>query len=90
MDDIRRIDDLGRIVIPKEIRKKLGIKEGAPMEINITDTGVLLTEYKPETKLRNLLEQAQTEIFILDGDFDKEKETEINKLLVQAVELLRG
>ena len=30
---IRRIDDLGRVVIPKEIRRTLGLHEGDPMEI---------------------------------------------------------
>ena len=30
---VRRIDDLGRVVIPKEIRKTLRIKEGTPLEI---------------------------------------------------------
>lgn len=30
---VRRIDDLGRVVIPKEIRRSLGIREGDPLEI---------------------------------------------------------
>ena len=30
---IRRVDELGRIVIPKEIRKTLRMKEGSPIEI---------------------------------------------------------
>ena len=30
---VRRIDDLGRVVIPKEIRHTLGIKEGDPLEL---------------------------------------------------------
>ena len=30
---VRRIDDLGRVVIPKEIRRSLNIKEGDPLEI---------------------------------------------------------
>ena len=30
---VRRIDDLGRVVIPKEIRRTLRIKEGTPLEI---------------------------------------------------------
>ena len=30
---VRRIDDLGRVVIPKEIRRKLRIREGEPLEI---------------------------------------------------------
>ena len=34
---IRRIDDLGRVVIPKEVRRTLGIREGDPLEI-YTDT----------------------------------------------------
>lgn len=32
---VRRVDDLGRICIPKEIRRQLGIKEGEPLEIFI-------------------------------------------------------
>ena len=36
---IRRIDDLGRVVIPKEIRKTLKIKEGDPLELFITEKG---------------------------------------------------
>lgn len=34
---IRHLDDLGRVVIPRDLRKKLGIKEGEPLEI-YTDT----------------------------------------------------
>ena len=30
---VRRIDDLGRVIIPKEIRRQMGIKEGEPLEI---------------------------------------------------------
>lgn len=42
---IRRIDDLGRIVIPKDVRKRLGIKEGTPVEINIENDTVVLVPY---------------------------------------------
>jgi len=45
---VRRIDDLGRIVIPKEIRKTLRIKEGDPLEIfTDTDGKVILKKYSP-------------------------------------------
>ena len=47
---VRRIDDLGRIVIPKEIRRKLKINEGAPLEICIIDDGILLKLCNPESK----------------------------------------
>ena len=33
---VRRIDDLGRVVIPKEIRRTLRIREGAPLQISLT------------------------------------------------------
>ena len=33
---VRRIDDLGRVVIPKEIRRTLRIREGDPLEITLT------------------------------------------------------
>lgn len=45
---VRRIDDLGRIVIPKEIRKVLRLKEGDPIEIFTDKEGeVILKKYSP-------------------------------------------
>lgn len=45
---VRRIDDLGRIVIPKEIRRTLHIKEGDPLEIFTDKEGeVILKKYSP-------------------------------------------
>jgi AbrB family transcriptional regulator (stage V sporulation protein T) len=42
---IRRIDDLGRVVIPKEIRRSLKIHEGDPLEIFIENNGVYFQKY---------------------------------------------
>lgn len=47
---IRRIDDLGRIVIPKEICRKFKINVGEPVGIYITEEGILLKPYNPEPK----------------------------------------
>ena len=47
---IRRFDDLGRIVIPKEIRRKFKINAGEPVEISITEEGILLKPYNPKPK----------------------------------------
>ena len=45
---VRRIDDLGRVVIPKEIRKTLRIREGDPLEIFTDKDGeVILKKYSP-------------------------------------------
>lgn len=45
---VRRIDDLGRIVIPKEIRRSFRIKEGDPLEIYTDAEGeVIFKKYSP-------------------------------------------
>ena len=44
---IRAIDDLGRIVIPKEIRKKMDIKSNQPIEIYVDGSSIVLKKYEP-------------------------------------------
>ena len=45
---VRKIDELGRIVIPKEIRKSFDIKEGEPMEIFTDENNqIVLQKYNP-------------------------------------------
>lgn len=42
---IRRVDDLGRIVIPKIVRKELNIKDGEPMELFIDGKDIVIRKY---------------------------------------------
>lgn len=44
---IRRIDDLGRIVVPKELRKTLRIKNGDSLEIFVDNEDIILKKYSP-------------------------------------------
>ncbi len=44
---IRNIDELGRIVVPKEIRKKLGIDKCDPVEIYVEGDKIVLMKYAP-------------------------------------------
>lgn len=57
---VRRIDDLGRIVIPKEIRRVMGIREGDALEMSIDDKtgGLVLVPYFSEApdKIRAIAE----------------------------------
>lgn len=53
---IRRIDELGRIVIPKEIRRSLRIKEGENIEILIDNDNIILKKY---SVIKNLNDFAQ-------------------------------
>lgn len=55
---VRRIDDLGRIVIPKEIRRSFRIKEGDPLEIFTDAEGeVIFKKYSPIGELSNFANQ---------------------------------
>lgn len=50
---VRRVDDLGRVVIPKEIRRKLNFREGDPLEITYTnDGGVFFRKYLTDEEKR--------------------------------------
>lgn len=52
---VRKIDELGRIVIPKEIRKNLNIRNGEDVQIFIQDNSIVLKKYE---KLLSMKEKA--------------------------------
>ena len=55
---VRRIDDLGRVVIPKEIRRTMRIREGDPLEIYTDREGeVIFKKYSPIGELTNFSAQ---------------------------------
>lgn len=55
---VRRIDELGRIVIPKEIRRTLRIREGDPLEIYTNhEGGVILKKYSPIGELGEMAKE---------------------------------
>ena len=84
---IRRVDDLGRIVIPKEIRRRLYIREGDPMELYLDDSGLILKKYDPITNVKDAIKRAKVRIQVDDDLPDKvitavvEKLSEAEKLL---------
>lgn len=74
---VRRIDDLGRVVIPKEIRRTLRIREGDPLEIFVAREGeIILKKYSPISELGQfateyadaLFDSIQFPVFICDRD----------------------
>lgn len=44
---VRRVDDLGRVVIPKELRKTLGLQEGDGLELFVDGENIILHKYSP-------------------------------------------
>ena len=44
---VRQLDELGRVVLPKELRKTLNLNQRDPMEIFIDGVSVILKKYEP-------------------------------------------
>ena len=73
---VRRIDDLGRVVIPKEIRRTLGIKDGTSLEIFVEKDMVALKKHSSMNNLSHFAEvyvesiynTLKRDIFITDRD----------------------
>ena len=60
---IRRLDDLGRIVIPREIRRRAHLREGDPMELYLGDDGeIILKLYEPMAQPWRQLSQVADEM----------------------------
>jgi len=66
---VRRIDELGRVVVPKEIRRTLRIREGDPLEI-FTDRegGVILKKYSPIGEMGEFAKQFTESISKIVGN----------------------
>ena len=73
---LRRVDELGRIVIPKEIRKNLKIKNGESLEIFIDSDSVVLKKFSYMSDLNDIAQKCsdsfydiiKKDIFITDTD----------------------
>ncbi len=64
---VRRIDELGRVVIPKEIRRTLRIKEGDPLEIFTDRDELTLKKYSPIATLERFSEATARSLHDLSG-----------------------
>ena len=65
---VRRIDDLGRVVIPKEIRRTMRIREGDPLEIYTDrDGGVIFKKYSPLGELGSSAQDACSALCSVSG-----------------------
>jgi len=73
---VRRIDDLGRVVIPKEIRKTLRIKDGESVEIFLDSGNIVLKKYHPlegvpsfyKEYVESIHSEIGSNVFIVDRD----------------------
>ena len=74
---VRRLDDLGRLVIPKEIRKRFQMKEGDSIEFFMIDDQIMIKKYEPLSlfvkEIRYMCEilssQSQNTVFFVQEDY---------------------
>lgn len=57
---VRKVDDLGRIVLPKELRKILNIEERDPLEIFVDGGFIMLQKYEPSCAFCGSSEKVKT------------------------------
>lgn len=74
---IRRVDDLGRVVITKEVRRRLRIKEGDPLELFLEDDKIIFRKYDITSDVKQLLSDAESCI-----RFEADLPTEITNALL--------
>lgn len=89
---IRRIDDLGRVVIPKEIRRTIGIREGEPLEIFLDNMGgqPVACFRKYENNLSDAVEHLRYQIENCGDDLAYKTLMRIDALLEEVQELVKG
>ena len=81
---VRKVDDLGRLVIPMETRKTLGIKVGEPMEFFVKGDAIILKKYDSAESVEQLLERMEAELRLKDDLISPEK---LRGLIAKAQEM---
>lgn len=64
---VRKVDELGRVVIPIELRRTLGIAEKDSLEIYVDDDRIILKKYKPNMTCQVTGEVSDDNISLADG-----------------------
>lgn len=84
---VRRIDDLGRVVIPKEIRRSLLIRENDPMEIFTEDDLIIFRRYDAPLSVSNVIDRLMDSV-VEEDNFPRR--TEVLDAMKALQKLLKG
>ena len=87
---VRRIDDLGRVVIPKEVRVQLGIRDGDPLELYMSDDGkeLVIKKYDTIAPIRSVINQLSD--ITSDKDFFKDLDEDTAVALRALTKILKN
>lgn len=85
---VRRIDDLGRVVIPKEIRRHFKLNEGDPVEVFVATDGILFKKYSLPTTISDDLHAIADSISSeADNYYGNPKSTKLVELAIEIREI---
>lgn len=84
---VRRIDDLGRVVIPKEIRRTMKVYEGTSVEIFTSAQGIVIKKYCPEIELLEMTQNLMAAVDDIYIDLGPEKTGDIRRH-IQKIQML--
>ena len=87
---IRRIDDLGRIVIPKEIRRTAHLKEGDAMEIFVEDDYICFKKYDVERDLKTDLQNLKINLYTYINFDDNQKMDKVSEKIDEILLILKS
>ena len=82
---VRRIDDLGRVVIPKDLRRTMNIREGDPLEIFVDEGYILFRKYDQFTPIVKMIDNAMEAVL----EDDPKNAGEIIEKLSEAKKLIQ-
>ena len=85
---VRRVDDLGRVVIPKEIRRNLGIHEGDPLEIFLHEDCICFKKYTTN-KLKKVSDAFRELVDFAEEEGGFYMKTMVSELQVEVEERLK-
>ena len=86
---IRRVDDLGRVTIPKEVRIKFSITDGTPMEIFTNSDGIILRKYSAGEELLNMVSVLAEAVDDSVDDLEREKVSAIREHIKEIRNVLK-
>lgn len=85
---IRRIDDMGRICIPKEFRKALKLTNDSPVEMYVNKGNLMLWKWEPEEHLKNDVQILMDAVADSADDLGENRTTEILTKLIEVKKML--
>lgn len=86
---VRKVDDLGRIVLPRELRRIKQINEGDPIEIFVDDNLIVLHKYEPEISIANDIEKLVSKLSRSD-EFLTEEKKKMTKEIIGILQKIQG